>query len=192
MYLFLDIKIKVLLSRLFCVQIILRCKCNIFITGKIFSYCAEVKGVKSIRETFLGMGFVVNGILKFALRRLRWTSVVFLDINLSVYYFRYFSEKPFTWPGYCRTDYFMNCSSREVEIHSGVSECQLWGIFSSAYKCDLESGEVKQIKTGQKSVAGLAEPSWKALLASFFHIWRGVTCGIIKALLRLLLSVHIF
>lgn len=96
MYLFLDINIKVLLSRLFCVQIILKCKCNIFIIGKIFSYCAEVKGVKSIRETFLGMGFVVNGIVKFALRRLRWTSVVFLDINLSVYYFRYFSEKPFT------------------------------------------------------------------------------------------------
>lgn len=96
MYLFLDIKIKVLLSRLFLVQIILKCKCNIFITGKIFGYCAEVKGIKTIQETFLGIGCVVNGIVKFALRRPRWTSVVFLDINLSVYYFKYFSEKPFT------------------------------------------------------------------------------------------------
>lgn len=52
--------------------------------GKIFSYCAKVKGVKSIRETFLGMACVVNGIVKFALRRLRWTAVVFIDTNLSV------------------------------------------------------------------------------------------------------------
>lgn len=74
-------------------QIILKCKCNTFITGKVFSHCAEVKGVKS--ETFLGMGCVVNGIVKFALRR-RWTSVVFIDIDLPVYYFRYFSEKSFT------------------------------------------------------------------------------------------------
>lgn len=60
MHLFLDMMIKGLLSRLFCVQIILKCNCNTFITGEIFSYCAEVKGVKS--ETFLGMGCVVNGI----------------------------------------------------------------------------------------------------------------------------------
>lgn len=70
MYLFSDIKIKVLLSRLFCVQA---------------RYLATVlKGVKSIRETFLGMACVVNGIVKFALRRLRWTAVVFIDTNLSV------------------------------------------------------------------------------------------------------------
>lgn len=165
MYLVLDIKIKVLLSRLFCVQIILKCKWNIFITGKTLSYCAEVKGVQSIKKTFLGMGCVVNRIVKFALRRLRWTSVVFRDIILSLYYFRYFSEKSFTWTGSCRTDYLMNCCSREVSIHSGVSECQLWGIFSSAYKCDFELEEVKQIKAGQKSVAGLGELSWK----TFWH-----------------------
>lgn len=104
------------------------------------------------------MGCVVNGIVKFALWRPRWTSVVFIHINLSVYYLKYFSEKSFTWTSYFRTDYLMNCRSREVKILSGVSsESQLWGIFSSAYKCDFELGEVKQIKTGQKS--GFGEPS---------------------------------
>lgn len=143
MCLFLDIKIKFLLSRLFCVQIILKCKCNIFITGKIFSHCAEVKGVK------------YSGDLSWDGMCGKWdceaclTSVVFIDINLSVYYFRYVSEKSFIWTGFCRTDYLMNCRSREVKIHSDVSECRLWDVFSTAHKCDFELGEVKQIKTGR-------------------------------------------
>lgn len=113
MHLFLEVKIKVLLNRLFHVQIILKKYINVtcfFVTGKC------------IRETFLGMGCVVSGIVKLTLSRPRWTSIVFIDINLSVYYFKYFSGKSFILTGYSSTDYLMNCNSREIKMHSGALE----------------------------------------------------------------------
>jgi len=41
------------------------------------------------------MGCVVSGSVKLVLSRLRWTSVVFIDIHLSICYFKYFSGKSF-------------------------------------------------------------------------------------------------